>query len=103
MACLHSNSISVLVNGSPTKEFRMRRGVRQGDPLSPYLFIIVAEGFNMLMKRAIESSLYKGLVIGKDKVKLTHLQYADDTVFFEEWNKSNLRNLIKLLICFEAM
>ncbi|XP_071707952.1 uncharacterized protein [Rutidosis leptorrhynchoides] len=49
--CLKSASISVLVNGSPTCEFKMERGVRQGDPLSPFLFIITAEGLNVLTKR----------------------------------------------------
>lgn len=43
----------VLVSDSPTKEVRMGLGLRQGDPIAPFLFLIVAEGFNMLMKKAV--------------------------------------------------
>lgn len=50
--CLHSARLSVLVNGSPTKEFEMKKGVRQGDPLSSFLFIIAMEGLNIAMKEA---------------------------------------------------
>lgn len=51
-ACLESASVSVLVNGSPTKEFKMEKGLRQGDPLAPFLFLVVAEGLNTLMTEA---------------------------------------------------
>ncbi|XP_071729080.1 uncharacterized protein [Rutidosis leptorrhynchoides] len=60
MACLSSASISVLVNGLPTNEFNIERGVRQGDPLSPFLFIIAAEGLNYLTKKSISMCLFKG-------------------------------------------
>ncbi|XP_071694510.1 secreted RxLR effector protein 78-like [Rutidosis leptorrhynchoides] len=55
MACLTSASISVLVNGSLTRELKLKRGVRQGDPISPFLFIIAAEGLYILIKKAVES------------------------------------------------
>ena len=79
--CLKSASISVLVNGSPTKEFYPQKGLRQGDPLSPLLFNIVAEGLSGLMTKAIEGGFYKGFLVGSKKVEISLLQYADDTIF----------------------
>ncbi|XP_071726765.1 uncharacterized mitochondrial protein AtMg01250-like [Rutidosis leptorrhynchoides] len=103
LSYLKSASISVLVNGSPTKEFSLMRGVRQGNPLSPYLFILATEGPSLLTKKAIEKRLYKGVEIGTDKVMVSHLQYADDTIFFGDWSKNNAKNLMKLLMCFEKI
>ncbi|XP_071695737.1 uncharacterized mitochondrial protein AtMg01250-like [Rutidosis leptorrhynchoides] len=100
-SCLGSASISVLVNGSPTKEFNLGRGVRQGDPLSPFLFIIVAEGLNWMAKSAVSNGLFCGVEIGNDKIPLSHLQYANDTIFFGKWSLENMENLMKLLKCFE--
>ncbi|XP_071704231.1 uncharacterized protein [Rutidosis leptorrhynchoides] len=103
LACLKSATISVLVNGSPTNEFSLERGVRQGDPLSPFLFIIAAEELNILAKKAIENGLFKGVEVGYDKVAVSHLQYADDTLFIGEWSRANICNLMKLLECFEKV
>ncbi|XP_071709006.1 uncharacterized protein [Rutidosis leptorrhynchoides] len=89
LSCLKSASISILVNGSSTNEFKLERGVRQGNPLSPFLFILAAEGLNVLTKLAVKNNLYQGVLIGKDKVPISHLQYADDTIFFGSWIESN--------------
>ncbi|GJT26942.1 ribonuclease H-like domain-containing protein [Tanacetum coccineum] len=52
-SCLLSSIMSILVNRSPTEEFCLERGVRQGDPLSPFLFILVAEGLNAIIKKRL--------------------------------------------------
>ncbi|XP_071694534.1 uncharacterized mitochondrial protein AtMg01250-like [Rutidosis leptorrhynchoides] len=100
-SCLKLASISILVNGSPTREFSLGRGIRQGDPLSPFLFILAAEGLNILAKAAIEKGLFKGVEIRNDKVLVSYLQYADDTIFIGEWSRANALSLQNILKCFE--
>ncbi|KAJ9538624.1 hypothetical protein OSB04_031357 [Centaurea solstitialis] len=98
--CLQSSRISVLVNGSQTDEFPMERGLRQGDPLAPFLFLIVSECLHLMIKKAEEKGLFKGTKVGKDGVIISHLQYADDVINFGEWEAGNFLNLLKILECF---
>lgn len=58
--CIESAKISVLINGSPGEEFAMGKGIRQGDPIAPFLFLIVAEGLNGLLRQALHSNDFKG-------------------------------------------
>ncbi|GKV44506.1 hypothetical protein SLEP1_g51682 [Rubroshorea leprosula] len=88
--CLKSSSVLVLINGSPTKQFLVNRGIHQGDLLSPFLFLIVAEGLNGLVSSAVEKERYKGVPIGSGDIMVTHLQFADDTVLFREASKENI-------------
>ena len=82
--CLSSASISILVNGSPTDEFKPQRGLRQGDPLAPFLFNLVAEGLTGMMREAVSKNLYHSFLVGKKKIPVNMLQFADDTIFFGE-------------------
>lgn len=68
-----------MINGSPTKEFKMSRGLRQEDPLSPFLFIIVAEALQIMMIEATSKGVFKGLSLRNDGADLSLLQYVDDT------------------------
>ncbi|GLU22472.1 hypothetical protein SLE2022_385450 [Rubroshorea leprosula] len=100
--CLRSASISILVNGSPTEEFNMQRGLRQGDPLSPYLFLIVAEGFHALLLEAEKKDVFKGVVID-DKTSISHLQFADDTALICEASINSILAIKYALRWFEIM
>ncbi|XP_028082409.1 uncharacterized protein LOC114283731 [Camellia sinensis] len=95
--------ISVLVNGSPTNEFIVERVLRQGDPLSPFLFNLVVKGLNILILRARELGLFNGAVVGNDLVKVSHLQFADDTILFCEANLEEILCIKRLLRCFEVV
>ncbi|XP_058749365.1 uncharacterized protein LOC131622352 [Vicia villosa] len=78
-ACVFNSSMSILVNGSPTKDFWVERGLRQGDPLSPFLFTLVAEGLAMVVQKAAALGRFEGYKI-KENLEIRILQFADDTV-----------------------
>ncbi|MCI28787.1 putative non-LTR retroelement reverse transcriptase, partial [Trifolium medium] len=65
--------MSVLVNGSPTEEINIQRGLKQGDPLAPFLYLLVAEGLGGLMKKAVEMHRFKGFEVGQQNVVISHL------------------------------
>lgn len=62
--CLVSSLVSILVNGSPLKEFMLQIRLRQGDSLVPFLFTIVEKGLTGLMREAVAKNLYRGLKVG---------------------------------------
>ena len=99
--CLSSASVSILINGSPTREFVPERGLRQGDPLAPLLFNLVAEGLTGLMRTAISKNLFTSYQVGSMKEDVNILQYADDTLFFGAANSANVRVLKYVLRCYE--
>ncbi|MCI44076.1 RNA-directed DNA polymerase (Reverse transcriptase), partial [Trifolium medium] len=62
-------------------EFPLERGLRQGDPLSPFLFLLTAEGLNVLMKAMVERNVFMGYSVGaQNPVSISHLQFTDDTL-----------------------
>ncbi|GLT68412.1 hypothetical protein SLA2020_406460, partial [Shorea laevis] len=101
--CLSTSSVSVLVNGSPTEEFRMKKGLRQGDPLAPFLFLLVAEALNGLILKAKEKDMYTGTVVGTEGLEVTHLQFADDSIFFCEASDLNIKVIKGILRSFELV
>ena len=102
-SCISSASASILINGTPTVPFRLQRGLRQGDPLSPLLFVIAAEALNRLIIKATKASLWEGIRISKESPPLTHLQYADDTIMFCHPDIHSLVNIKKTLIIFQLI
>lgn len=66
-----------MLNGSCKGFFKSPRGLRQGDPLSPFLFTLVANSFSALMSKALASSLVEGFQIAGEDLSISHLQFAD--------------------------
>lgn len=99
--CISTVSFSVMVNGTPEGYFRSSRGLRQGDPLSPLLFVIVMEAFSRMLEKAVEEGLIRGFTVGH--AQISHLLFADDTLILCDANDEQLRNLRRLLLCFEAV
>jgi hypothetical protein len=102
-ACVFSGNMSVLVNGCPTEEINIQRGLKQGDPLAPFLFLMVAEGLGGLMKKAAASNLFRGFRVGSNGLSISHLQYADDTLCLGEATIGNLWALKAILRGFEMV
>lgn len=86
-------SYSLLVNGVKVQSFWPYRGLRQGDPLSPYLFIICAKGLTSLLKEAKSNSLLKGLVVVRNNLRVFHMFFVDDNFVFLVLSKESCEGL----------
>ncbi len=105
-ACISTVRFSVLVNGSPTSFFDNSRGLRQGDPLSPMLFLLIMEVLSRMLKMATEEGHIKGFHAGQaavPRVCISHLLFADDTILFCDADPKQLLYIRMTLTCFEAV
>ena len=82
MECISSVSYSVLLNGMPKGWIIPKRGLRQGDPLSPYLFLLCAEGLSALLRKADFDREITGVAISQRGPKVSHLFFVDDCLLF---------------------
>ena len=104
-SCVSSAKFSILVNGVPAGFFPNTRVLRQGDPLSPYLFVMGMEILDVLIRRVVEGGYLTGCNIrggSRTSLNISHLFFADDTVVFCEANKDQVSHLSWILIWFEA-
>ncbi|XP_016206964.1 uncharacterized protein LOC107647403 [Arachis ipaensis] len=95
--CIGSASMAILINGSPSKPFKMERGLRQGDSLSPFLFVLVVEVLHRMIGEAVRNRQISPLLVGKENIELSHLQFADDTILFCPPEEETVRNYARLL------
>jgi hypothetical protein len=101
MACVRTTSYSVLMNGEPTGYIKPSRGIRQGDPLSPYLFLFCAEGLSALLRQAGRERRINGVSICRGGPKISHLLFADDSLLFCDANTAECSRLLEVLTTYE--
>ncbi|CAN6700215.1 unnamed protein product [Malus baccata var. baccata] len=97
MGCISSMNFAVLLNGQPGEKFAHSRGLRQGDPLSPYLFLLVGEVLSRMIQGAVERRQLDGVKLSGAGPVISHIFFADDTLIFLKADKKNCNNLVALL------
>jgi len=105
VACISTVCYSVLVNGSSAGFFGSSYGLRQGDPLSPLLFLLIMEVLSRILKKTEDSGLLRGFHVGpvnSSGVRISHLLFADDTIMFCDASRDQLLSIRLALSCFQA-
>ena len=80
--CIQSVTYSIILNGQPHGLITPGRGLQQGDPLSPYLFLLVTEGFHALLKKAESDGEIMGVSLCAARPHMSHLLFANDSLVF---------------------
>jgi mannosylglycoprotein endo-beta-mannosidase len=93
MGCITSTSFVVLINGEATKFFQSKCGLRQGCPLSPFLFILVMEGLSIMLKKGQVEGTLTGIKVSR-LIKILHFLFVDDVIIMTnskmyEWTEIN--------------
>ena len=95
-------SYSVFINGEPKGWITQSRGIRQGDLLSPYLFLLCAEGLKALLNKAVENGVVNGIMSCQNGVCISHLLFADDSLLFCKATVGECQQLLSILGQYEA-
>ena len=103
MECITTVTYSILVNGEPSGEIRPSRGIHQGDPLSPYLFLLCSEGLHRMIQKAMEKGDIQGVSICRNGPKLTHLFFADDSLLFCRATTHECEKVMDILSSYEKV
>ena len=101
MKCITTVLYSTLVNGEPNGMITSSRGLRQGDHLSPYLFIFCEEGLNALLRNTAVGGDIQGFSICRNGSKLTHLFFADDCLILCRFILEECNRIQELLAYYE--
>ncbi|XP_026417296.1 uncharacterized protein LOC113312776 [Papaver somniferum] len=100
--CISTTKNSILVNGSPMDFFSPSRGLRQGDSISPYLFILCMEGFSRFLTNNAKQKIIEPLILAKTWPTVSHLLFADDCILFSKATTRSIKNLKSIIQKFTS-
>ncbi|KAA3467389.1 reverse transcriptase [Gossypium australe] len=100
--CLNSVWYSILINEKEGSSFSSTRGLRQGDPLSPYLILFCGEGLSALMRLACQEKKISGANVCRASPTITHLMFTNDCILFREVSNRGVNVLKDILMEYEA-
>jgi hypothetical protein len=100
MRTVKGGKVCVNINGERSNFFKTFRGLRQGDPLSPLLFNLVADALSALLDKGVERGHIAGVLGDLVPGGISHIQYADDTVIMIDGSDRSILNLKLILYCF---
>ncbi|TYK11920.1 LINE-1 retrotransposable element ORF2 protein [Cucumis melo var. makuwa] len=99
-ASIRSVQYSILINGKPYDRINPNRGIRQGDPISPFIFILAMDYLSSLLNLLQEEKATKGVEINRQSLT-NHILFADDILLFTEDNDTSIKNLLMAITLFE--
>ncbi|KAI5352872.1 Hypothetical predicted protein [Prunus dulcis] len=97
MRCITSVRFTVLSNGKSGNPFKPSRGIRQGDPISLYIFILVIDVLSVMLNKVVERGIVQGIRFSRDGPTLSHLFFADDSILFLKAIKRNCNVVASIL------
>ncbi|XP_026377780.1 uncharacterized protein LOC113272090 [Papaver somniferum] len=101
--CVTRVQFSILVNGEATNLIKPSKGIRQGDPLSPFLFLLIVEVLSMLLNEAVTDNRIGGFQVAEERTVISHLLFADDTNIMINATTHEVRRLFIILLMFEVL
>lgn len=101
MSCVITVNYKVLANWRLGKMITPSRRLRQGDPLSPYMFIMCVEGLNSILNKVEQQGIIQGATVTKGATRINHLLFEGDCILYSRVTKANWEKIQEILTLYE--